>query len=184
MTIARRILKLFPGKVGKLMRMKFATVMTAAVLVATLGAGGARAASSDDQTFVSTAQSDLLGQYALAALARSKASNATAKSLASEIATNADTANNWLKKYAASHNISLSNKPPVRADMQYGTLQSSSGSSFDQQFAQDINVDTQMQISDFQDAANSASDPALKSFAKQQVTALQKFTAAAQKLSH
>ncbi len=167
--------------------MKFATAMVAAVLIAGLGAGSAgvaRAASSDDQSFVNTAQSDLLGQYALAALARNKASNATAKALAAQIATNADTANTWLKKYAASHSISLSNKPPVRADMQYGTLQSASGSSFDQQFAQDVNVDTQMQISDFQDAASGASDPELKSFAKQQVAQLQKFTAAASKLQH
>lgn len=145
---------------------------------------GARAASSDDQDFVTTAQSDLLGQYALAALARNKASDANAKALASEIATNADSANTWLKKYAAAHSISLTNKPPVRADMQYGNLQSSSGSSFDKQFAQDINIDTQMQISDFQDAASSASDPALKAFAKQQVAALAKFTAASTKLSH
>ena len=163
--------------------MKIAIAMVAALLVAAFGAGGARAASSDDQSFVSTAQSDLLGQYALAALARNKASNASAKALATEIATNADTANIWLKKYASTHNISLTNKPPVRADMQYGNLQSSSGSSFDQQFAQDINIDTQMQISDFQDEASSASDPELKSFAKQQVAALAKFTAAAQKIS-
>lgn len=166
------------------MAMKFATALMAAALLAALGAGGARAASSDDQNFVSTAQSDLLGQYALAALARNKASNASAKSLATEIATNADTANTWLKKYAASHNMTLSNKPPVRADMQYGNLQSASGSSFDQQFAQDINVDTQMQIGDFQDAASGASDPALKSFAKQQAATLAKFTAAAEKLTH
>ncbi|MBV8639248.1 MAG: DUF4142 domain-containing protein [Candidatus Eremiobacteraeota bacterium] len=159
--------------------------MIAAVLIAGLGAGSAaQAASSNDQSFVNTAQSDLLGQYAIAALARSKASNANAKALASEIATNADTANTWLKKYAASHNITLENKPPTRADMQYGSLQSSTGSSFDQQFAQDVNVDTQMQVGDFQDAASSASDPELKSFAKQQLAELQKFTAAASKLSH
>lgn len=164
--------------------MKFATAMIAAVLIAGLGAGGARAASSDDQSFVTTAQSDLLGQYALAALARNKASNASAKALAAEIATNADAANTWLKKYAASHNISLTNKPPVRANMQYGNLQSSSGSSFDKQFAQDIDMDSQMQVSDFQDAASSSSDPALKSFAKAQVTALQKFSASASKLEH
>lgn len=165
--------------------MKFATAMIAAVLVAAFGAGSAaQAASSDDQSFVKTAQSDLLGQYAIAALARGKASNTSAKALASEMATNADSANIWLKKYAASHSIALSNTPPTRADMQYGTLQSSSGSSFDSQFAQDVNVDTQMQISDFQDAASSATDPALKTFAKQQVAELQKFTTAASKLSH
>ena len=164
--------------------MKFATALMAAVLVAGLGTGGARAASSDDQDFVTTAQSDLLGQYALAALARNKASDANAKALAKQIATNADAANMWLKKYAAAHNISLPNKPTIRASAQYGSLQGTSGSSFDKQFVQDINVDTQMQVSDFQDAASSASDPELKSFAKQQVTALQKFTTAATKLSH
>lgn len=159
--------------------------MIAAVIVAAFGAGGAvQAASSNDQSFVNTAQSDLLGQYAIAALARGKSSNASAKALASEMATNADNANIWLKKYAASHSISLSNKPPTRADMQYGSLQSSSGSSFDSQFAQDVNVDTQMQIGDFQDAASSSTDPELKNFAKQQVAELQKLSAAASKLSH
>jgi putative membrane protein len=158
--------------------------MIAAVLIAGLGTVGARAASSDDQSFVTTAQSDILGQYALAALARSKASDAEAKALAGQIATNADTANTWLKKYAAAHNVSLPNKPTIRASAQYGTLQSASGSDFDKQFAQDINVDTQMQLSDFQDAATGASDPELKSFAKQQISQLQKFTAAASKLQH
>ena len=164
--------------------MKFATALMAAVLVAGLATAGARAASSDDQDFVTTAQSDLLGQYALAALAQNKASDANAKALASQIASNANAANLWLKKYAATHNITLTNKPPIRTDVQYGTLQSTSGSSFDKQFAQDISVDAQMQVSDFQDAASSSTDPQLKSFAKEQVAALQKFTTAASKLSH
>lgn len=163
--------------------MKFAAALSAAVLVTALGAGHARAAT-DDSSFVSTAQSDILGQYALAALARSKASNPTAKSLANDIATNADSANTWLKKYAASHNVTLKNQPGVRSSSQYGELQGSSGSSFDKTFAEDINVDTQMELGDFQDAASSASDPQLKAFAKKEVAELQRFSSEAQKIAH
>jgi putative membrane protein len=165
--------------------MKRCTAFIAALLLVAGGMGSAQAAAgSDDSSFVSTAQSDLLGQYALAALARGKASNPGAKALANEIATNADAANIWLKNYAASHNVILPNKPGVRSDMQYGELQSRSGPSFDKRFAQDVNVDVQMQVGDFQDAASSASDPALKTFAKKQVAELQKISSEAAKLEH
>ena len=159
--------------------MKFGIALIAAALLASASIGGARAASSDDSSFVVTAQADVLGQYALAALARNKAASPTAKALADAIAKNADSANNWLKKYAQSHNVPLKNQPNVRTSAQYGTLQGVSGSSFDKQFAQDVNVDTQMQLGDFQDEASGASDPALKTFAKQQVSALQKFSSQA-----
>jgi predicted outer membrane protein len=164
--------------------MRLRTALIAAILVATVGAGGARAAGSNDSSFVSTAQEDVLGQYALAALARSKASDASAKALANMVAANADKANTWLKKYAAEHNVSLPNRPNVRTSVQYGTLQGSSGASFDKTFAQDVNIDSQMQLGDFQDAASGASDPALKTFAKTQVVELQRFSSEAQKVSH
>ena len=165
--------------------MKFRTASIAAIFAASAILGSAQAGySSSDTDFVTQAQSDLLGQYALAALARSKASNPNAKALANQIATNADSANNFLKRYAAAHNVALPNKPGVRTDMQYGDLQSDKGSSFDKQFAQDINVDVQMQVGDFQDGASSASDPSLKAFAKQQVAELQKISVQAAKLEH
>lgn len=164
--------------------MKFRTALIAAVLVASATLGSARAASSDDSSFVSAAQQDILGQYALAALARSKASSPTTKSLADAMASNADKANTWLKKYATSHNVSLPNKPNVRTSVQYGSLQTAKGARFDKLFGRDINVDAQMQLGTFQDAASSASDPALKSFAQKQVELLQKYSSEAQKLGH
>jgi hypothetical protein len=172
-----------PGNLGRLAFMKFLAAILAAVLVAGLGTG-ARAASSDDQSFVAAAQSDLLGQYALAALARNKATTPEAKALANAIASNADAGNSWLKKYAAAHNVALTNKPTVRTDAQYGNLQSASGPAFDKQFAQYINMDAQLQVGDFQDAASGASDPALKTFAKQQVSQLNTFAAKSDKIAH
>lgn len=164
--------------------MKFRTALMVAALLASTGIGAAQAASLDDSGFIAKAQSDVLGQYALAALARGKASDASAKALANEVASNADKANAWLKHYAQSHNVSLTNKPTVRTDAQYGSLQGLKGSGFDSQFAQYINIDAQMELGDFQDAAASASDPAVKTFAKQQAAQLQKFSAAASKLGH
>ncbi|HET9030798.1 MAG TPA: DUF4142 domain-containing protein [Candidatus Aquilonibacter sp.] len=164
--------------------MKFRTALIATILAASATFGGARAASSDDSSFVVKAQQDVLGQYALAALARGKAGDANAKALANAVASNADHANIWLKKYAKAHNVQLEDKPSMRASAQYGELQSSKGSSFDKYFARDINVDAQMQLGRFQDAASSASDPALKTFAKQQAAKLEQFSAQAQKMPH
>jgi predicted outer membrane protein len=162
--------------------MKLTTALLVLGLIVSLGAP-AQSADSTDASFVQAAQSDLLGQYALAALARRKASNPEVKSLANQIATQADKANIFIKAYAKSHDVSISNKPDFRADAQYGELQGLSSTSFDRRFAEDLNVDSQMNFGDFQQEAQSGKDPALRSFAKQEARLLQHYSQVAQKLS-
>jgi predicted outer membrane protein len=130
----------------------------------------ALADTSSDTAFVQQAQSDLLGQYALAALAHSHGASPAVQALANQISQNATAGNTFLSSYAKAHGISLSGKPSFRADSQYGEMSDSHGSAFDSRFAEDIYADTQMQQSDFQ---ASLSDPALQRFANQEN---QKFT--------
>lgn len=125
----------------------------------------ALADTPSDTAFVQKAQADLLGQYALAVLARSHDGSGPVQALASDVASNAAAGNRFLIEYARTHGITLSNKPSFRADTQYGSISGSKGSSFNQQFTQDIYTDTQLQQSDFQVSVN---DPALQRFAKRQ----------------
>jgi putative membrane protein len=163
--------------------MKLTTALLTFGLIVSLCAPAQSADSSPDASFVQTAQSDLLGQYALAALARGKASNPAVKSLADQIATQSDKANIFIKSYAKSHNVSITDKPSIRSDAQYGDIQSLSGPSFDQKFTEDLNVDAQMSLSDFQEEAQNGKDPTLRSFAKQEANALQRYSQIAQKIS-
>jgi predicted outer membrane protein len=140
----------------------------------------ARADSSSDAAFVQKAQSDLLGQYAIAALAKAHTSDAATLALANAVVQNAQASNRFLITYAKSHDISLENKADFRADAQYGEMSSLKGGDFDRRFAQDLYADTQMQDDDFSDSG--AADPTLKSFAKREDSQIQKFGAQAQKL--
>jgi putative membrane protein len=163
--------------------MKLTTTLMTLGFIVSLCAPAQSADSTPDASFVQAAQSDLLGQYALAALARNKASSPAVKSLALQIATQTDKANIFIKSYAKSHDVSVTNKPTTRADAQYGDIQSLSGTSFDQKFAQDLNVDSEFSLSDFQDEAQNGKDPTLRAFAKEQAQLLQHYSQLAQKLS-
>jgi hypothetical protein len=159
--------------------MKRTMLALLAAVLACASAGTARADSADAD-FVQKAQSDLLGQYALAELAKAHTSDPSILALANEVAQNASASNRFLMSYAKSHDIALQNKPTTRADAQYGDMSSLSGTDFNHRFAQDLYADTQLQDSDFSDA--SASDPVLKSFAKREDAQIQKIGAQAQKL--
>lgn len=147
------------------------------------GAALATSASSDDSSFVQTAQHDALGNYALAVLAHNKAQNPTAKALAQRVLADAESANTFIKNYARSHDVAIDNKPSLRADAQYGNLTSDTGKSFDQEFASDMNVDATFDQDAYQDEAKNGTDPALRNFAKQQLAFLQQVSAEASKLS-
>jgi predicted outer membrane protein len=168
-----------PGHEARMKRMMLSLLIAALALSS---AGVARADSSADTAFVQKAQADLLGQYAIAALAKGHTSDPATLSLANEIVQNASASNRFLISYAKSHAIALQNKPDFRTDAQYGVMTSLSGSDFNHKFAQDVYADSQLQDSDFSDAESGASDPTLKSFAKREDSQLQKFGDQAQKL--
>lgn len=134
-------------------------------LVLAASSASALADTPSDTAFVQKAQADLLGQYALAVLARSHGSGAQVQSLADAVASNAAAGNRFLIAYAKAHGITLSNKPGFREDSQYGEISGSKGRSFDRHFAEDIYTDTQLQQSDFQ---TTVSDSSLQRFAKRQ----------------
>ncbi len=146
-----------------------------------IGTVAAPAASSDDSSFVQTAQAEALGQFALAAVARSKAQDPDVKALADQIATNADKANKFITAYAKAHDVSVDNKPSLRASSQYGDISSLKGKDFDQAFAKAIKIDAEIALSDYQDEIKGGTDPALRNFAKQQAALLEQEAAAAGK---
>ena len=105
--------------------MRWKTLVTTLAFV-TAAAAGAQAAAgkSADAEFVKTAQQHALGQYALAALAAGRAQDPQVKSLAHKLTANAGDANTFIKKYAATHDVAVSNRPHVRAATQYGDIES------------------------------------------------------------
>lgn len=147
-----------------------------ALVAALLGA-----ASSTDSSFVQSAHSAVLGQYALAGLANHKASDPQLKALANQIALSSNQANAYLTKYATINGVQLENKPALQVDEQYGNLQTLSGKTFDQKFAQAMYVDAQLALGDFQSEAKEGSDPALRAFARQQAALLEKISDVAHK---
>ncbi len=160
-------------------RMKWRGACALLAFIASLGTSAPAAVSASDESFVKAAQAEFLGLYALAILARGKAQSPHTKALASQVADSAGKADTFIRNYAKSHSVALDNKPTIRADAQYGDMQSLSGTAFDQKFAQVISVDMQMQLSDFQDEAQNGNDPKLKAFAKQQIGVLQRLSAQA-----
>jgi predicted outer membrane protein len=142
----------------------------------------ARADTSTDSAFVQKAQADLLGQYALAALAKKRASNPSVRSLAQQVASNAAASSRFLDTYAKKHGITLSNKPGFRADAQYGEMSALKGGAFDKRFAHDVYTDTQLQSGDFDPSG--VGDPALKRFAQHETATLTALSSKAQKLGN
>ncbi|MBV9272059.1 MAG: DUF4142 domain-containing protein, partial [Candidatus Eremiobacteraeota bacterium] len=116
---------------------------------------------------VQTAQAHVLGQYALAALAAGKAQDPHVKTFAQKVTADAGNANMFIKRYAAAHNVAISNRPHVRAETQYGDIESLKGKAFDDKFVTDIGIDAQLASDDYKDEADHGSDPQLKAFAKQ-----------------
>ncbi|HVA33094.1 MAG TPA: DUF4142 domain-containing protein [Candidatus Baltobacteraceae bacterium] len=141
------------------------------------------ALGSSDASFVQTAQRDALGNYALAALARGKAQEPSAKALAAQLLTDASQASRFVKSFASAHGLKLDGKPALRADNQYANISSSSGKNFDKAFANAIHIDANVSLYTYQQEAAHGSDPALRSFAKHQVEVLRHVAAAAKKLS-
>lgn len=162
--------------------MRLAVISTLAFALAT-SVPAWSAVSSDDASFVQSAQHDALGQYALASLARGKAANPTAKALADQIAANAKAANDFITTYAKTHAVPIDNQPSTRADNQYSNMSSDKGPQFDKEFANAIYIDANISLDTYQDEAAHGSDPALRAFAKKQLAALQQFSKTAQTLS-
>ncbi len=146
-----------------------------------LGASSATAlAGSSSTAFVQKAQADLIGQYALATLAKTHATNPAVRSLAEEVATNASASSRFLDRYAKSHDITLSSKPGFRADAQYGEMSSLKGRAFDRRCTQDVYAAAERQDGDF--SPSRTGDPALKRFAQREATLLSKIGSKAHKL--
>lgn len=156
------------------------TVLIGLALALAASSASARADSPTDSAFVQKAQADLLGQYALAVLAKKRAAMPAVRDLAAEVAANASSASRFLDKYAKAHGITLSNKPGFRADAQYGEMTLLKGTAFDERFAQDLYTDTQLQGDDFDPSGTG--DPALKRFAQHETVALSKISEKAKKL--
>lgn len=162
--------------------MRLAVISTLAFALAT-SVPAWSSVSSDDASFVQSAQHDALGQYALAALARGRAQTPTAKALADQIAANAKAANDFITTYAKTHAVTVDNQPSTRADNQYSNISSDKGAQFDKEFANAIYIDANISLDTYQDEAAHGSDPALRDFAKKQLAALQQFSKTAQKLA-
>lgn len=138
------------------------------------------AAVAPNAAFVQKADSDLVGQYALAALAEKRATDPRVKALAQAVASDSDSASRFLDRYASVHGITLKAKPTFRTDLQYGNMSSLHGRTFDREFVQDLTTDEAFQSGDFQSPG--VADPALDHFARKEYTQMQAFKNRAKQL--
>jgi hypothetical protein len=77
----------------------------------------------------------------------------------------------------------LDNQPSVRADNQYGNISSDKGSALDREFANAVYIDAAIALGTYKDEAAHGSDPALRAFAKKQLTAFEQFVKTARKIA-
>jgi putative membrane protein len=161
--------------------MNGSALLTTLAFAVAATATAAASLSSNDVSFVQSAEHDAMGNYALAALARGRAQTPTVKDLAKEILSNASSATDFIRRYASTHGVKTDNKPGLRADSQYAEISSDTGTAFDRAFARDIRIDASIAKDTYEREAQHGSDRVLRRFARQQLDAMQKFAAAAQK---
>jgi putative membrane protein len=149
------------------------TFLTCALVLfwAVTGAPAAAAASSDAD-FLQTAMQDAVGQYDLGLIGEHRAAAPAVKGFAAQLAGEASSAVEELKKIAAAQHLPVEEDAHLRTKAQYVDLQARSGRDFDETLAHDSMIDANIAIDAFTDEAQHGSDPALRRFAAAQLPKL------------
>jgi len=148
-------------------RSLFAAGFVASVLTAALPA-----AAATDAEFLQSALRTEVGQYDLGLIGQRKAARAATKGFAMQLAGNASSAVDRLKKIARARHVDVQEDAELRAKAQYVDLEGRSGADFDQTLAHDAMIDTNIAIDNFTDEAQHGSDPDLRRFAQAELAKL------------
>jgi putative membrane protein len=128
--------------------------------------------SSSDKKFVREAAQGGMAEVELGKLATEKASSPEVKKFGQRMVDDHSKANDQLKEVASSQGISLPSKLSAKDEMTKERLSKLSGERFDKAYMSDMVKDHTQDVADFQQEANSASDPAVKEFAEKTLPVL------------
>lgn len=139
--------------------------------------------ASPDRNFVTKAATEGLYEVEVARVAAERATNPAVKSFAAMLVDQHSKANDELKQFAASRNVTLPSKLPADKQNTIDRLTKVAGEEFDQQFVQTVGIkDHEKDIKEFEKASKSAKDPELKAWIDKTLPTLRQHLAEAQKL--
>ena len=128
--------------------------------------------SSSDTKFVREAAQGGMAEVELGKLATEKGSSPEVKKFGQRMVDDHSKANEQLKEVASSQGITLPSKLSAKDEMTKEHLSKLSGEQFDKAYMSDMVKDHTQDVADFQQEANSASDPAVKEFAEKTLPVL------------
>ncbi|MFY9947473.1 MAG: DUF4142 domain-containing protein [Candidatus Sulfotelmatobacter sp.] len=128
--------------------------------------------SPSDKKFVREAAQGGMAEVELGKLATEKASSPEVKKFGQRMVNDHSKANEQLKEVASTQGITLPSKLSAKDEMTKEHLSKLSGEQFDKAYMSDMVKDHTQDVADFQQEANSASDPAVKEFAEKTLPVL------------
>ena len=153
----------------------FASLTAAAVFLA-----GPAWCASGDNSFVMKAAEGGTAEVQMAQLAQSKTTNQAVKDLANKLIADHTKANDNLKPIATKDNITWPTGMSAKEQAEYNKLQALSGAEFDRAYVNNEIKDHKQDISEFQKEADHGTNPEVKSWAAQNLPALQEHLRMAQ----
>jgi putative membrane protein len=135
--------------------------------------------SKADKAFVMEAYAGGLAEIRFGRLAKTKATEPEAKTLAERLIEDHRKANEELKKMAEAKGIATPTEPGAEAQAVYKMLEKKEGSQFDKNFAENAVKDHKKDISAFEKIAKETKDEDLKAFVEKTVPVLKEHLALA-----
>jgi len=156
------------------------TCYIAAISMTFLTAGAMAAVSSADKTFATEAAQGGVVEVELGQLALQKGTSPQVKEFAQRMVTDHTQANQELMQLAKSQNLDLPTQVDAKHKADMDRLRGMNGTAFDTAYMQHMVQDHQKDVAEFQQQAQSGSDPGLKSFAVKYLPVLQQHLQMAQ----
>ena len=147
----------------------------AAVFMTFLTTGAMAAVSSADKTFATEAAQGGVAEVELGQLALQKGTSPQVKQFAQRMVTNQE-----LMELAKTQNLDLPTQVDAKHKADMDRLRGMNGTAFDTAYMQHMVQDHQKDVAEFQQQAQSGSDPGLKSFAVKYLPVLQQHLQMAQ----
>lgn len=147
------------------------------------GAAGAPL-SAAEKRFIEKAAGGGLYEVEVGHLAATQGNKAAVKSFGEMLVSDHTQANNELKAIADARGVTWPTQMPAGKKREYDRLAALSGKAFDRKFMRTVGIkDHEADISLFEDASRSATDPELKAFIDKTLPALKQHLAQAQSLA-
>jgi putative membrane protein len=138
--------------------------------------------NSSDEKFITDAAKGTRAQVELGRMVAARASDPAVRSFAKQMVKDHTEALNQLQKLAQQKNITISNDIPDAAKDMQSKLSNETGKQLDKDYMDGMVQDHQMDVQEFQTAAQSASDPDVKQWAGKMVPTLQEHLQKAQEI--